>query len=126
MRNLCYNLCIREIARGIIIGAQLKTTETSFIRKQNHSLTALLKMLQKERQSAVEVLVKGMASEDIKLASSCAKQVLDLEIQVAEMINKDSFTRTLAQVKLGNGLGGSTVESDSRPLIDFTTIQSTD
>lgn len=97
--------------------------EQSFLRKQNNPLTALLKLLQKERISAVETLVKGMESEDLKMATSCAKQILDLEIELSEAINRDSMTRLIAEVKIGNGMGGSSVPEDNRPMINFNEIQ---
>lgn len=99
------------------------TDAISFRRKQNNPLNALLKLLQAERNTAVEVLVKGMASEDLKMATSCAKQILDLEVELSEAINRDQMTRLVAECKIGNGLGGSSVPDESRPQIDFTTIQ---
>jgi len=97
--------------------------EQTFIRKQNNPLTALLKLLQKERMAAVETLVKGMESQDLKMATSCAKQILDLEIELSEAINRDQMTRLVAQSRLGGGLGGSTTE-DNTPMIQFDVIQS--
>lgn len=106
------------------MGANLKvTSEVSFRRKQNNPLTALLKLLQAERITAVEVLAKGMASQDIKLATSCAKQIIDLEVEISEAINRDSMTRLIAEVKIGNGMGGSSVPEDNRPMINFNEIQ---
>lgn len=99
------------------------TDAISFRRKQNNPLGTLLKMLQAERQVAVETLVKGMASEDIKVATSCAKQLLDFEIEISEAINRDQMTRLVAECKLNNGLGGSSVQDDNRPMINFNEIQ---
>ena len=102
------------------------TTPITFRRKQNNPLNALLKLIQSERDEAVDTLIKGMKGDDIKLATTCAKQLLDYEIEISELVNKDQLTRLVAECKiLGNNLGGSAAEEDTRPMIDFTTIQST-
>lgn len=108
------------------MGVQLKVREKplSLVRRQNHELSRLLRTLTKESEGAVEVLVKLLSSKDEKVRKDAAKTLIDMQISVAEMINKDDITRILGEIRI-NGATGKMfeVDEDDTPLVDFKTIQ---
>lgn len=105
------------------IGAQLKTREIGFKRRQNHPLNKVLKSLTAESENAVEILVKLMTSPDTddKTKLAAASKLLDLQRQVAADINQDELQRLIANVKFG---GPKELEvDDDTPQIDFSVVQ---
>lgn len=96
----------------------------SFIRAGEHELQALLNRLGRGSKKALAVLEKGMLSEDLKLATDCAKNWLRFQMDVSKEISADDMQRVLAEFRFNRQGGGfKDVEDDNKPLVDFDSIQ---
>lgn len=106
------------------MGANLKYKDEpiSFRRRQTHDLTKLLRSLNKESDDVVEILVELTKSQDEKIKLAAASKLVDLQVEVAELINKDGLQRLLLESKNTNAARGLAPEDDDTPQIDFTTI----
>lgn len=105
------------------MGVQLKEQPISFVRRQNHELSKLLRNLTKESEAAVQVLVALLESKDEKTRMNAASKLLDMQKDISEAINKDEITRLLAELKLNGGGVRNLIPEDDTPLVDFTTVQ---
>ncbi len=106
------------------MGVHLEPKPLTFRRKQNHPLSKLLREISKETPEAVKKLVDLMDSENEKIALGAASKLVDMQIDIANAIEKDDITRTLAEIKLnGPQQLGEVDDEDDTPKIDFTTIQ---
>lgn len=106
------------------MGANLAVVrENSFLRKQQHELAKPLKLIGREIDGIIERLVALSMSKDEKIAADALKTLLSYYKDCADLKSKDELTRLVAQAKIGNGLGGSSVPEDNRPQICFDTIQ---
>ncbi len=104
------------------MGAQLRVVERGFARRQKHESAALLKILSKSTQEAVDALEKLLKSQDEKIVLGAAKAVIELQRDLANDINTDDLQRLIANVKYG---GPKELEEDDTPSIDFSNIQQT-
>jgi hypothetical protein len=111
---------IRETEQ-YFMARHLKVTERGFARKNKHELTALLKKLNAESDSAVEILVYLMnkKDQDDKIVLQAASKLLDLQREVAQDINNDEMQRLISNVKFG-GPKQLEVDDDDTPQIDFS------
>jgi hypothetical protein len=113
---------IRETEQ-YFMARHLKVTERGFARKNKHELTALLKKLNAESDSAVEILVYLMnkKDQDDKIVLQAASKLLDLQREVAQDINNDEMQRLISNVKFG-GPKQLEVDDDDTPEINFLEI----
>lgn len=107
------------------MGAQLKAVQRGFARRQRHENAALLKLLTRESQDAVNTLSKLMGSQDEKIKLEAAKAVIKFQQDLANDINTDDLQRLISQVKYG-GPQQLDVEEDDTPSLDFSTVQPVD
>ncbi len=109
------------------MGAQLQHKEEviTFKRRQSHDLSKLLRSLTLESQNAVDVLVTLLKSKDEKIRMAAAGKLLDMQVQVSELKNRDEVQRLLAEVKYGPKSLVADGEGDS-PMLDFSRIQDVD
>ena len=103
--------------------AEVEARTPKFI-KNRSDLDRLLRLLNRESESAVKKLITLMEkTQDEKLAMTCAKALLEFQITVSEANEKRELTRMIAAVKFPVGqLGGSAADDDDTPLLDFDTI----
>ena len=96
--------------------------EQGFHRRQSHDLNKLLKSITKESDNAVEIIVACMKSTEEKMRFNAATKLLDLQVEVAEHINRDQMQRLIANARF-KGPPELAVEDDDTPQIDFNEIQ---
>lgn len=92
-------------------------------------LKKLLRELTKASKEAIDVLVKGLESNDEKTRIMCADKIIQFQISTAKTVNDDSLQRLIAEIKLRNPqVKKIDSEEDEeagskRPIVDFTTIR---
>lgn len=111
-----------------------KEENPSFL-KQSIQLQKMLKKLTKVSDEAIEVLVKGLSSEDEKTRTQCAKTLLEFQVAVADKVNQDTMQRLIAEIKLNRAPStkllplnqqsqeDEEVQKPAKPLVDFTTVR---
>lgn len=103
------------------MGAQLKTVETGFLRRQSHDLKKPINLIAKEAETIVKRLLVLIDSADEKIAKDACDILLKHLASMSEQRDRDEIQRRLAHIKYG---GGKTFETeDDTPLVDFTNIQ---
>lgn len=91
-------------------------------------LKRLSRDLSKASKDAVDVLIEMLKSQDVKIKMQAAVKLLEFDIDVKKTLASDQMQRMIAEIKLNNAGGNKTLELEedrkSRPVVDFTTIQS--
>lgn len=105
------------------MGANLRTVEVGFLRKQNHSLSKPIRLIEKETQAIVEKLMKLIDSTDEKIAKDACDILLTHLAKMTEQRDRDEILRRMAHLKHGGGKSFETEEEDDTPIICFDQIQ---
>lgn len=106
------------------MATHIATREQPTFLKKNHELSKTLKLLQSCTKDAITVLQKGLESEDQKIATTCAKDLLGFEVQIAKMISDDQLQRQVAETRYsGKTTNLTTSEDDNIPRLDFNTVR---
>lgn len=94
----------------------------SFIRAEEHELSATGKKLAKLSNKALEVLAQGLESEDEKVRLETAKALIKMNIDISKIINEDAMNRLISEFRFV-GVVGNDTPKDVTPLVDFSNIQ---
>lgn len=95
--------------------------KVSFI-TEKHELTTLSNKVRKLNSAALKVLEDALTDPDVKVRMEAAKALLKMDIDISKIINDDAMNRILAELKM-NGEIKNVGNSNSRPLVDFSSIQ---
>jgi HEAT repeat protein len=95
--------------------------KVSFI-TEKHELTTLSTKVRKLNSAALRVLEDALVDPDVKVRMEAAKALLKMDIDISKIINDDAMNRILAELKM-NGEIKNVSNNNSRPLVDFSSIQ---
>ena len=102
-------------------GEIIPAGKQSFIRVEEHELTATGKKLSKLSDKAIEVMAQGLESEDEKIRLECARSLIKLNIDISKIINEDAMNRLISEFRfVGNNDNNP---KNVTPLVDFSNIQ---
>jgi hypothetical protein len=105
--------------------SELVTTKEQSVFKKTHELSKLVRDLKKISKKAIEVLEKGLDSQDERVRMIAAEKLLKFYTDSAKDVNEDELKRLLLEVKLRGMVGaGSTAQEDDdeTPALDFDNI----
>jgi hypothetical protein len=118
----CYDLLVKNFKEGVHM-SELVPTKEQPVFKKTHELARLVRDLKKISKRAIEVLEKGLDSQDERVRMLAAEKLLKFYTDSAKDVNEDELKRLLLEVKLrGTAGAGSTVEDDDTPALDFDNI----
>lgn len=95
--------------------------KNSFIRASEHDLAATGRKVAQLSTKALEVLEKGLFSDDEKTRLDCARTLIKLNIDISKIINEDAMNRLIAEFRFNQE--GLPQPKDVTPLVDFSKIQ---
>jgi hypothetical protein len=104
--------------------SELVPTKEQPVFKKTHELAKLVRDLKKISKKAIEVLERGLDSQDERVRMIAAEKLLKFYTDSAKDVNEDELKRLLLEVKLRGmvGAGSTAQEDDDAPALDFDNI----
>jgi hypothetical protein len=116
-------LLVKNFKEGVHMGELVPTKEQAVFKK-THELAKLVRDLKKISKKAIEVLERGLDSQDERVRMIAAEKLLKFYTDSAKDVNEDELKRLLLEVKLRGmvGAGSTAQEDDDAPALDFDNI----
>jgi hypothetical protein len=119
----CYDLPVKNFKEGVHMSELVTTKEEPVFRKK-HELDKFVKDLKKISKKAIEVLEKGLSSDDERIRMLAAEKLLKFYTDSAKDVNEDELKRLLLEVRFRGmvGAGSTAQEDEDTPSLDFDNI----
>jgi hypothetical protein len=116
-------LLVKNFKEGVHM-SELVPTKEQPVFKKTHELAKLVRDLKKISKKAIEVLEKGLDSQDERVRMLAAEKLLKFYTDAAKDVNEDELKRLLLEVKLRGmvGAGSTAQEDEDTPALDFDNI----
>lgn len=119
---------------SVSVHVTTQATNPSFLSDSTalSQLKKLLKDFNKNSSKALEALIGVMeTTKDEKLKAQCAKDILQMTVQLAKEVNTDQMQRLIAEIKFNRGPQGKLVQLEDDkdedeklpPKVDFSVIK---